>query len=100
MWKLHNFHYHNGKGIINLEEQISHGSNSRISKNDCELRAEIYKRHLTDAAGGNISVRVGDKIVMTPTRGRFDLALEVAARQILILDLKGNKLEGEGEISR
>jgi L-fuculose-phosphate aldolase len=61
---------------------------------------ELYDRHLTDAAGGNISVRVGDKILITPTRAGSTWHWKLRPEQILILDLKGNKLEGEGEISR
>ena len=30
---------------------------------------ELYDRHLTDAAGGNISVRIDDKLYMTPRYG-------------------------------
>ena len=26
----------------------------------------VFERHLTDAAGGNISVRVGDSVCITP----------------------------------
>ncbi|MGD0707022.1 MAG: class II aldolase/adducin family protein [Anaerolineaceae bacterium] len=62
--------------------------------------AEIYDRHLTDASGGNISVRVDDKIVMTPKKAGSVWHWKLRPQQVLILDLKGNKLEGEGEVSR
>lgn len=61
---------------------------------------QMYDRHLTDSAGGNISVRVGDVLYMTPryagTRFHWDLSPE----QILTIDLEGNRLEGDGEVSR
>jgi len=60
----------------------------------------LFERHLTDAAGGNISVRVGDLICITPrysgTKHRWSLRPE----QVLVTDLQSNKLEGDGEISR
>jgi L-fuculose-phosphate aldolase len=62
--------------------------------------AEIYERHLTDASGGNISVRVGDKVVMTPKKSGTTWHWHLQPEQVLVLDLKGNKLEGEGDVSR
>lgn len=61
---------------------------------------ELYDRHLTDAAGGNIGVRLGDNILMTPRYGGNLFHWKLKPEQILTLDLEGDKLEGEGEISR
>jgi len=65
-----------------------------------ELGATLYQRKLTDAAGGNISVRVGDVIVITPRYAGSKHLWRIRSEQVLVLDLEGNKLEGEGEISR
>jgi L-fuculose-phosphate aldolase len=62
--------------------------------------AELYDRQLTDAAGGNISVRVDDRLLMTPTRAGSLYHWHLRPEQILMLDLKGRKLDGDGEISR
>src|SRR4030042_373492 len=61
---------------------------------------ELYERHLTDAAGGNISVRVGDVLLITPRYAGNYWHWRLRPEQILTLDLDGNKLDGEGEISR
>lgn len=51
----------------------------------------IYERRLTCAAGGNISARVGDRVVITPTGRAFRV---VDRRGLSILDLEGRHLEG------
>jgi len=60
----------------------------------------MFQRSLTDLAGGNISVRIDDKIYMTPTLAGMMSFWELRTEQILTLDLKGNVLEGEGKLSR
>ncbi len=59
-----------------------------------------YDRQLLDSAGGNITTRVGDRIFMSRSyaggRHQWDLRPE----DVLVLDLDGNILAGEGEISR
>ncbi|MCS7010359.1 MAG: class II aldolase/adducin family protein [Anaerolineales bacterium] len=60
----------------------------------------MYARMLTDAAGGNISVRMGDVILMTPRYAGSQFLWDLAPENVLVLDLQGNKLEGEGEVSR
>ncbi len=62
--------------------------------------AELYDRQLTDVAGGNISVRVDDRVLMTPTRAGNLHHWRLRPEQILTLDLEGRKLDGNGEISR
>jgi L-fuculose-phosphate aldolase len=65
-----------------------------------EVSALAFERRLTDAAGGNLSVRVGDKIVMTPRFAGSQWLWRLRREQILVLDLEANKLEGEGDVSR
>ena len=65
-----------------------------------ELGLALYQRKLTDAAGGNISARVGDVLVITPRYAGSKYRWRIQPEQVLVLDLEGNKLEGEGEISR
>lgn len=59
-----------------------------------------FDRRLTDAAGGNFSVRAGDRALVTPryagSRYQWDLSVE----QIGEVDFDGNLLAGAGEISR
>ncbi|HSL31690.1 MAG TPA: ribose 5-phosphate isomerase B [Anaerolineales bacterium] len=60
----------------------------------------VFARHLTDAAGGNISVRVGDKICITPRYSGSRRHWQLRPEQVLVSDLDGNKLAGDGDISR
>jgi L-fuculose-phosphate aldolase len=65
-----------------------------------EVGALMLQRNLTDLAGGNISVRVNDKVVMSPTLAGTNKFWRLQPEEVLILDLEGKKLEGDGEISR
>ncbi|HKY56371.1 MAG TPA: ribose 5-phosphate isomerase B, partial [Anaerolineales bacterium] len=60
----------------------------------------VFARHLTDAAGGNISVRVGDSVCITPRYSGSKRHWQLQPKQVLVSDLSGNKLEGDGDISR
>lgn len=65
-----------------------------------ELGMRLFDRYLTDTAGGNIGVRQGELIALTP---RYAGALHhwrIHSEQVLVFDLEGNQLEGEGIISR
>lgn len=60
----------------------------------------MYERRLTDSAGGNIGVRVGDVLLMSPRYAASRWLWRLRPSQIVLLDLDGNKIEGEGEVSR
>ena len=60
----------------------------------------VFQRHLTDAAGGNISMRVGESICITPRYSGSKRHWQLQPNQVLVSDLSGNKLEGDGDISR
>ena len=60
----------------------------------------VFARHLTDAAGGNISVRVGEQICITPRFSGSKRHWQLQPDQVLLSDLLGNKLDGDGDISR
>ncbi len=60
----------------------------------------MFDRHLTDSAGGNISIRLDDKIIMTPSYAGGHFHWDLTIDQILTLDLKGNKIDGKGKVSR
>ena len=69
-----------------------------------ELIAQVGKimldRNLTDLAGGNISIRVKDKIAMSPSYAGTRKFWQLEPEDVLVLDLQGNLLEGGGKISR
>ena len=60
----------------------------------------VFERHLTDAAGGNISVRVGNSVCITPRYSGSKRHWYLQPNQVLVSDLFGNKLEGDGDVSR
>jgi len=60
----------------------------------------MLERNLTDLAGGNISVRVKDSVVMSPSYAGTRKFWQLKPEDVLILDLQGNLLEGGGKISR
>jgi L-fuculose-phosphate aldolase len=65
-----------------------------------DLGALMFARHLTDMAGGNISARVDDVICITPRYAGSKFRWQLRPEQVLVADLEGNQLEGEGEVSR
>ncbi len=71
-----------------------------IRQRIAEVGFLMYTRHLTDAAGGNISVRLGDYILMTPRYAGSKFFWRLRPENILVLDLQANKLDGEGDVSR
>jgi L-fuculose-phosphate aldolase len=60
----------------------------------------MFDRHLTDSAGGNISIRIDDKIYMSPSYAGGHFHWDLSSDQILTLDLDGKVLAGNGKISR
>jgi L-fuculose-phosphate aldolase len=60
----------------------------------------LFERHLTDAAGGNVSARVDDLICITSRFSGTKYRWNLQPNQVLVTDLSGNKFEGDGDISR
>ena len=75
---------------------IIHAVRMRIA----ETGRLLFERHLTDAAGGNISVRAGDFICMSPRFSGNQYHWQLQPDDVLVVDQDGNKLEGPGDISR
>jgi L-fuculose-phosphate aldolase len=65
-----------------------------------EIGRLLYDRFLTDSAGGNVSARAGDVICISPRYSGSKYQWHIRPEQVLVVDLDGNKLDGEGEISR
>jgi len=66
----------------------------------CEIARFAYDRRLLDSAGGNLSARMGDYIYGTPRYAGSKRRWQLRPEHILVTDLEGNLLEGEGELSR
>lgn len=59
-----------------------------------------YDRRLLDSAGGNLTVREGDRIYMSPRFAGSKRQWQLGAEDFLVVDLEGKILAGHGEISR
>lgn len=67
----------------------------------CEVVRIMFDRNLTNAAGGNASVRVNeDYVIMTPTLMSQQKFCRLKPEDILVLDYDMKKIEGEGNITR
>ena len=73
---------------------------SQTRKKIAETGKLVFERHLTDAAGGNISVRVDDTICITPRYSGSKRHWQLQPNQVLVSDMHGNKIEGDGDVSR
>ena len=73
---------------------------SQTRKKIAETGRLVFERHLTDSAGGNISVRAGELICITPRYSGSKRHWHLQPGQVLVSDTAGNKLEGDGDISR
>jgi L-fuculose-phosphate aldolase len=60
----------------------------------------MFDRFITDTAGGNISARVGDLVCITSRHCGSKYQWRIRPEQVLVSDLQGNKLDGDGELSR
>jgi L-fuculose-phosphate aldolase len=65
-----------------------------------EIGRLMFDRKLTDTAGGNISVRVGEHVCITPRYAGSKFQWRLRPDQVLVTDFDGNKIEGDGDISR
>jgi L-fuculose-phosphate aldolase len=81
-------------------EHTSDDLRSQARRKIAETGRLVFERHLTDAAGGNISVRVGDSVCITPRYSGSKRHWQLHPDQVLVSDLSGNKLDGDGDVSR
>jgi L-fuculose-phosphate aldolase len=63
----------------------------------CKL---AYDRKFLDAAGGNVTTRFGERVYMTRSYAGGQHQWNLRPEDILVLDLEGTVLAGEGEFSR
>ncbi len=66
----------------------------------CEMTALAFGRRLLDNAGGNFSAREDDRIYCTPRYAGSKRHWQLRPDEIIVADMDGRKLEGEGELSR
>jgi L-fuculose-phosphate aldolase len=59
-----------------------------------------YDRRLLDSAGGNLTVREGERVLMSPRYAGSQRQWQLNAEDFLVVDLEGQILAGSGQISR
>ncbi|GAA4714462.1 class II aldolase/adducin family protein [Brevibacillus fulvus] len=70
-------------------------------KDLCEVTQMMFDRFNTNAAGGNISVKVTDEyLIMTPTLMSQAKFCRLKPEEILVVTKTGEKVEGEGNLTR
>jgi L-fuculose-phosphate aldolase len=72
----------------------------QLKRTLCEAALHVYERRLTDAAGGNFSVRYGDRIYCTPTCAGSKHWWRITPDMLIETDMEGRKLGGSGDFSR
>jgi len=73
---------------------------SQARETIAQIGAVMFERNLTDLAGGNISMRVEDRVIMSPSYSGARKFWQLKPEDVLVLDLEGNLLSGAGNISR
>lgn len=65
------------------------------------IAAILFDRRLLDISGGNISVRVGDKVCLSPAYSGSQRHWNLQPEEVLVVDLETETiLEGSGKLSR
>lgn len=66
-----------------------------------KITRNVYQRYGTNAAGGNISVRLNDQhVIMTPTLMSQNHLCDLSPYQILVVDMDEQIIEGDGRLTR
>jgi len=73
---------------------------STIREQMVEVARLIYSRFLSDSAGGNISVREGDRIYISPRYMGSRYRYTITPAQITVMDSDHNILDGPLDLSR
>lgn len=60
----------------------------------------VFARRLTDASGGNISLRGADCVYMSPSRAGSKQQWQIEARDVVSLDFEGNVIDGPNRRTR
>jgi ribulose-5-phosphate 4-epimerase/fuculose-1-phosphate aldolase len=55
----------------------------------------LYRRGFTELCGGNVSVRQGDLVVMTPTKASEEYGWRIPAEDTIVMSTTGEVLHGE-----
>lgn len=80
---------------------MSNLSYYEMRKEMCKVAQLMWKRRLTNAAGGNFAVRVDEnRILISPSMMSEERHCELEPEDFLLIDYDENILEGTGRLSR
>ncbi|MCU0514847.1 MAG: class II aldolase/adducin family protein [Anaerolineae bacterium] len=79
-----------------IQDEAVQAARARVAR----IGRLLFERQLTDAAGGNISERVGEVICMSPRYSGTTRQWQLQPDDVLVCDLERNILAGSGQISR
>ncbi len=71
-----------------------------MKKRVLEIARLMWERRLSDTAGGNISLREGNTICMTPKLMGYRLRWQITEADLSVVNIDGEVLEGPKEITR
>ncbi len=76
---------------------VQHDPERRSAARDLLARVAflLYDRGLTELQGGNMSLRTGDEVVITPTKASENDGWRLTAEDTLVTDLSGGVLAGD-----
>jgi L-fuculose-phosphate aldolase len=77
-------------------EAVTEEKRQRCLAELVEYGVRLERDGLVNGTAGNLSVRLGDEVVITPTSVRYEL---IEPQALCTVDLDGNKLSGGGEPS-
>ena len=60
----------------------------------------VFARRLTDASGGNLSLRQGARVYMSPAKAGSKQQWQIGPGDVLTMDLQGNVVEGPDRRTR
>jgi L-fuculose-phosphate aldolase len=69
-----------------------------VRKSICKIGKLLFDRELTDSSGGNISVRDGNKIYISPKRAGHDHQWSIEEDSIIVTDLCKITIEGQASL--
>ncbi len=72
----------------------------KIKQEIIRIATIIWDKRLSDNAGGNISVREGNVVCITPKYMGYRYHYRIDAENLIVTNLEGDALEGRNEISR
>lgn len=83
-----------------MADQPTDGQIASARRKIAKFGLMLYEKGLTDVAGGNLSMRVGNKVCITPSYAGQKKQWQIDPEDVLVCDFNRNILIGNGQVSR